>query len=122
MVGVGAKPRIGCGGSSKGFEVVYWVNIMAYDKPGGTHHSSYEHAVECLDYWIRKRGLPKNKTVLGLPFYGKYPGTDYRQLVKMDPEAPEKDQVNDILYNGPEKIRSEEQTSELQSIMRISYD
>lgn len=106
MAVVGANERIGAGIPSKVFDVVDWVNIMAYDKPGGGHHSSYEHAVECLDYWIGKRGLPEEKAVLGLPFYGKYPGTDYRVLVKMDPEAPEKDRVNDILYNGPETMRA----------------
>lgn len=105
MAVVGANPRIGAGIPSKVFELVDWVNIMAYDNPGGGHHSSYGHAVECLDYWLDKRGLPAEKAVLGLPFYGKYPGTDYRTLVMMDPEAPEKDQVNEILYNGPETIR-----------------
>lgn len=106
MAVVGNNPRIGAGIPSKVFEVVDWVNIMAYDNPGGGHHSSYEHAVECLDYWRNKRGLPKEKTVLGLPFYGKYPGTDYKVLVKMDPDAPQKDQVNDILYNGPATMRA----------------
>lgn len=106
MAVVGNNPRIGAGISSNVFEVVDWVNIMAYDNPGGGHHSSYKHAEECLDYWVDKRGLPAGKAVLGLPFYGKYPGTDYRELVKMDPEAPLKDQVNDILYNGPATIRA----------------
>src|SRR3546814_11573930 len=35
MAVVGANPRIGAGVPSKVFEVVDWVNIMAYDKPGG---------------------------------------------------------------------------------------
>lgn len=98
--------RIGAGIPSRVFDVVDWVNIMAYDYSGEAHHSSYELASACLDYWIEQRGLPREKAVLGLPFYGKYPHTPYKELLQADSAAGMKNEVNGILYNGREMIRA----------------
>ena len=52
-----------------------FVNIMSYDAIGpswGTsevEHSTYQQAIEHIEIW-KKRGLTKDKLVLGLPFYG----------------------------------------------------
>lgn len=60
------------------FGYVDWMNIMAYDDFNTTvpyrHHSPYELAVTCLNYWLNTRGLPKAKCVLGLPAYGRPSG------------------------------------------------
>src|SRR4030043_468360 len=56
------------------FEYVDFLNIMAYD--GGYPHSTYSLAVSALNYW-RARGLPKEKAVLGVPFYGKDSAGNY---------------------------------------------
>jgi chitinase len=85
------------------FDAVDFLNLMAYD--GGTPHSPYSLAEQSLDYW-RGRGLPQNKAVLGVPFYGRSPYTPYRDLVDMDPDAPNKDQVGDIHYNGIPTIQA----------------
>ena len=53
-----------------------FVNIMSYDhtgpwrpeKPGP--HSTYEHAADALDYFGTVRKIPKDRMVLGVPFYG----------------------------------------------------
>src|SRR5690606_24818224 len=53
-----------------------FVNLMSYDhtgpwtpeKPGP--HSTYEHAVADLDYFLNERHIPKEKMVLGVGFYG----------------------------------------------------
>lgn len=53
-----------------------FVNIMSYDhtgpwrpeKPGP--HSTYEHAADALDYFGNVRKIPKDRMVLGVPFYG----------------------------------------------------
>jgi chitinase len=53
-----------------------FVNIMAYDhtgpwrpeKPGP--HSTYEHAATALEYFGVTRKIPREKMVLGVPFYG----------------------------------------------------
>ncbi len=53
-----------------------FVNVMSYDhtgpwrpeKPGP--HSTYEQAVEDLNYFTTERKIPKEKMNLGVPFYG----------------------------------------------------
>ena len=94
------------------------VNIMAYDGSGYWQpdapgpHSSYEFAVENTRYWL-KRGLPKHKAVLGVPFYGygfgeafKKRDYPYSLIAKDYPGAEEKDQTGStIYYNGLPTIR-----------------
>ncbi len=72
-----------------------YVNIMAYDNNSGDGHSSLAFAREALDYWL-KRGVPPEKAVLGMPFYGR--GVDawtseisYAKIVKADPAAAQLD-------------------------------
>jgi len=89
------------------FPLVDFINIMAYDastEDGWDHHSSYEYAEVCLRYWL-SRGLPKHKAILGVPFYGKSPGTAYRELVARDPDAPNKDESGGVRYNGIDTIK-----------------
>ena len=89
------------------FAEVDFVNIMAYDADEAgadepikyLHHSPYEFAEICLGFW-RQRGLPQDKAILGVPFYGKNPYTPYHTLVQRDPSAPGKDQLGKIYYNG----------------------
>jgi GH18 family chitinase len=89
------------------FAEVDFANIMAYDADEAdakepikyVHHSPYEFAEVCLRFW-RQRGLPKDKAILGVPFYGKSPGTPYRTLVARDADASTKDQLGKIYYNG----------------------
>ena len=77
------------------FDVVDFLNVMAYDGPG-QNHSSYEFAAEALAYW-QQRGLPADKTVLGVPFYSRPGELLYRQLVTSHPAAAHTDEVE---YNG----------------------
>ncbi|WP_233261922.1 glycosyl hydrolase family 18 protein [Vitiosangium sp. GDMCC 1.1324] len=90
---------------SSAFSDVDYLNIMAYD--WGYPHSTYDLAVQSLNYWIG-RGLPKDKAVLGVPFYGRSQSGayTYAQLVAMDAQAPYKDQVSDIYYNGIATIQA----------------
>lgn len=50
------------------FSLLDRVHVMAYDHAGP--HSTYEHAIGDLRFWM-EQGAPKNKLVLGLPFYGR---------------------------------------------------
>jgi GH18 family chitinase len=83
------------------FEIFDFVNIMAYD--GGEPHSPYELAEASLEYWLG-RGLPPEKTVLGLPFYAHPNSTPYRKIVQHDPQAANLDEIDymgsKIDYNG----------------------
>jgi GH18 family chitinase len=91
------------------FQHLDYLNIMAYDwfyQKEGNHHSSEETAASSLDYWIKK-GCPKEKAILGVPFYGRShkEAKTYKELIALDPEAPGKDAVNGILYNGLASMR-----------------
>jgi chitinase len=94
-----------------------FINIMAYDATGPWNpdrpgqHSSMAFAIESLTYWIN-RGLPKDKAVLGVPFYGYGFGTDfnegmsYAQIIDQYPGAESLDMVgNTIYYNGSPTIK-----------------
>lgn len=60
------------------FGYVDFFNIMAYDDFSTTtpyrHHSDYNLAVTCLNYWLNTRGMPASKCVLGFPAYGRPSG------------------------------------------------
>lgn len=53
-----------------------FVNIMSYDRTGPWNpqkpgpHATFTHAWEDLDYFGNERSIPKEKMVLGVPFYG----------------------------------------------------
>ncbi len=96
-----------------------FVNIMAYDATGPWNpdvhgqHSSLEFAKSSVDYWL-KRGLPRSKAVLGVPFYGygfgeafRADGYSYSQIVAAFPGAEKSDSVgNTIWFNGPATIEA----------------
>ena len=96
-----------------------FVNIMAYDGAGYWNsnapgqHSSFEFAKSNVDYWL-KRGLPRAKAVLGVPFYGYGFGAAFRKgdygyakILAAYPGAEKWDQVgNTIWYNGLPTIRA----------------
>jgi len=75
--------------SDKALDQFDFLNIMSYDrtgpwnprKPG--HHSPYTMAEEDLEYWNSTRSIPKNKLVLGLPFYGYGFGSPDSSVVSM---------------------------------------
>ena len=76
-----------------------WLSIMAYDGGNGADHSPYSYAVSGLDYWAG-RGLPREKTVLGVPFYSRPGWRSYAWLVQNYPDAPNRDEVAGEHYNG----------------------
>ena len=106
------------------FDYVDWVNIMAYDFSGGwsaspAHHASVANSVQALNYWNNTRGLPKNKTVMGVAFYGKEftePANvndntvfnrPYRDILAANPDAHLTDQIGNIYYTGQQTIRQQ---------------
>lgn len=101
-----------------------FVNIMSYDTVGpgwgvpGAEHSTYEKAVADVNLW-KKRGLSKEKLVLGVPFYG-YGFGSYDQnynikdiIAKFGLSASDKDLIGKacvncdyITYNGSPTIKA----------------
>ena len=96
--------------------------IMCYDFSGPWSgpgpHSSFEQSIGSGDdigalglaYWVNYRGFPEEKVLLGVPFYGRDfdindgEGVTYSSIVNEYPEAPNKDQVDNIYYNGIETM------------------
>ena len=91
------------------FEIVDWLNLMAYDDDKGqpVPHSPYSLAEKSINYWVKERGLPPQKAVLGLPFYGK-PRKEklshYKDLLAAGAD-PMKDEFDSVYYNGVATIK-----------------
>ena len=95
--------------SDEVFPVVDFLNIMSYDGGDGERHSPYALAEGSLNYWVDRRGLPRAKAVLGVPFYGRPLWLAYNEIVAADPDAPNKDVANvngsSVDYNGLATIK-----------------
>ena len=107
--------------------LVDYVHIMAYDFSGPWSnpgpHSSYDQSIgrgasassTGLAYWAGYRKWPSSKLVLGLPFYGRNfddrggSGIAYRDIVNLDADAPSKDRIKNIYYNGLQTIADKTQ-------------
>jgi GH18 family chitinase len=92
--------------------------VMSYDFTGTWSapgpHSAYEDAIGSgnsvnstgLAYWVNYRGWPKNKVLLGVPFYGKdfdQGGGNllsYSEILLLHPDAYKYDRVNNIYFDG----------------------
>ncbi|CAN5486352.1 glycosyl hydrolase family 18 protein [soil metagenome] len=114
--------RVGAGIKEEVFATADWINIMAYDdnynKPEPAPHSPYSLAEKSLNYWIKERGLPVEKAVLGLPFYGRSEYTGYNKLTE-DGADPFKDEHNGIFYNGIETIKAKTRLAHEQGIAGV---
>src|SRR5262245_10091170 len=102
-----------------------FVNIMSYDHTGPWRperpgpHSTYEQAAEAIEYFGVTRKIPKEKLVLGVPFYGYGFGPEltspavtmtFKDIVAAFPGSDEVDQWNRpdgkiLYYNGLPTIR-----------------
>jgi len=91
------------------FAIVDWLNLMTYDDDKGQYipHSPYSLVEKSYNYWVKQRGLPPEKAVLGLPFYGKPRGklTHYKDLVKAGAD-PNGDFYDSVYYNGINTIKA----------------
>ncbi|PJJ54913.1 carbohydrate-binding protein [Hymenobacter chitinivorans] len=97
---------VGTGGASilnSVFTSVDFLNLMAYDY-NNFDHSTYDYASQSISYW-RGRGLPANKTVLGVPFYGRPTWESYAQLLARG-ASPNADVFDGVGYNGIPTIKS----------------
>ena len=99
-----------------------FINVMSYDytgpwtpkEPG--QHSSYTKALEDIDYWILTRHVPKNKVILGVPFYGyqfnkdSITGSSFKNIIlNQGAEITDTFKVNDssiVYYNGLPTMRN----------------
>lgn len=89
-----------------GFKAVDAVHIMAYDHQG--RHSTFDGARRDVQS-LRDRGVPADKLMLGLPFYGRGVTKPdrvltYAEIQQTYAPAPGKDEVDGIYFNGPETL------------------
>ena len=93
------------GGSilSSVFPLVDYLTLMAYDE-NDYQHSTYSYAQRSLNYW-RGRGLPKDKAILGVPFYGRPSWESYAQLLARG-ASPNADTYQGVGYNGIPTIKA----------------
>ena len=93
------------------FALFDFVNIMAYDNDlDKQSHASYEYSVECLNYFSERKQIPKDKLVLGVPFYGRGYTSDraldwnsymsFSDAVSKGDEYYSADVCDGIAYNG----------------------
>jgi GH18 family chitinase len=86
------------------FEQLDFLNIMAYDE-NDANHSSIDYAKASIDYW-HERGVPREKIILGVPFYARPSWASYSRYVEADAENACRDQADNNYYNGMATIRS----------------
>lgn len=90
--------------TDKVFAAVDWLNVMTYDGGEGIKHSTYDFAVNCINYWRKTRMLPKDKVMMGVPFYSYMPPRSYEAILEADADAWNKDRVvidgQEFHYNG----------------------
>ncbi|MCA2218490.1 glycosyl hydrolase family 18 protein [Jidongwangia harbinensis] len=100
------------GGTANGvqpavFAAVDWLNIMAYD--GGSPHANFDWSINAANFWMN-RGLPKAKTVLGVPFYSRPGYLTFAQLVQQDPANANRDCTpSGECYNGIPTVKRKTQ-------------
>jgi len=90
------------------------IAVMAYDNDVDTMHATYQYAKDCIGFFSVLRKIPKEKLLLGVPFYGR--GYDangkldwnsyiaYKDLLKLNPAAGAGDSSNGYGYNGTETL------------------
>ena len=88
--------------ATESFALFDYVNVMTYDGPD---HGTMKQFEQGLSFWTA-RGLPKEKIVMGVPFYShvkdsSIAGVTYAKLIKADSAAA---QVDEFEYNGGTQI------------------
>ena len=103
------------------FDDVDFLNIMAYDGPD---HSTMAQAQSGLTYWIG-RGLPKEKAILGVPFYSRPQAQSYASLLAQGAD-PYSDSFQGNNYNGITTIKAKTELAIAQGggimIWELSHD
>ncbi len=109
----------GDGTKNEIFGIVDWLNLMTYDDDHGLPipHAPYSLVEKSVNYWVKQRGLPPQKAVLGLPFYGKPRGklTHYKDLVNAGAD-PYGDTYDSVYYNGINTIKMKTQFAQKEKL------
>ncbi|MGM8227491.1 glycosyl hydrolase family 18 protein [Cellvibrio sp. ARAG 10.3] len=109
-----ASGYTGGGVKAEVFNYIDFLNLMAYDGGNGSTHSPYSYAVSSLNYWLG-RGLPKEKAVLGVPYYARPSWSAYNTLVGANAANACRDSNGSDYWNGIPTIRQKAQLARSQA-------
>jgi GH18 family chitinase len=89
------------------FAVVDRVHLMSYDR--GEKHATFEQAMEDVLLFLDV-GIPAEKIILGVPFYGRntsppYKVLSYEEIMSRYSPPPAVDEVDGVYFNGLETIQ-----------------
>ena len=98
------------------FSLFDFVNVMAYDNDADERsHADMEFAQSSLQYFNVQKKIPRDKLVLGVPFYGRGYTADgaldwnsyvaFSELIAMDAANYDSDLYDGIAYNGASTMR-----------------
>ena len=86
--------------TDKVVELVDWMNIMTYDDTNEDNHSSLNRAINSLKYWSEVRKVPKEKLLIGIPFYARPSEKPYYKIIEESDKSAFYDFWNEDSYNG----------------------
>ena len=98
------------------FALFDFVTVMAYaDDSSTVSHTTLEFGKQQMNYIEQEKKVPREKLVLGIPFYGREYTADgkldlshfttFAQLIAADPANFDRDVYNGIAYNGASTVR-----------------
>ena len=109
---IASGDETGLGIPSATFALFDFINVMSYDEPG---HASLDQFETSLNYWL-DRGVPKEKLVLGIPFYTRPGEVSFKKLVENNPEAAH---TNEFLFNGQQERYNSLETVEKKTTLAL---
>lgn len=85
--------------TNKTFTYFDFVTIMEYDLKAHNYQSR-------INYFLNTKGVPKEKLILGLPFYGYRNGTysSYKDILKDNPDAWYTNNINGCTYHNMQDV------------------
>ena len=99
---------------------------MTYDNDEEKNHSSLELAQKCVDYWTNKRSVPKEKVLIGIPFYSRPSAILYSELITKPHFIALSDYYKEESYNGMDMVRQKTNYAQTNCggliIWAINYD
>jgi GH18 family chitinase len=90
-----------------------WIHVMAYDMNwNNAEHSTFDDSVSALKMY-EDIGIPKDKLVLGMPFYGRAEGwisaMNYQEIVSLCNPMPSENYCDNHFFNGIDLVQQKTQ-------------
>ena len=92
-----------------------YISVMAYDnKSSGENPATYNYAAGMIEHFAENRGVPKDKLLLGIPFYGyRYRNNvctgevvTYNEIATYNKGSENSDASGTCRYNGIDTVKA----------------